>query len=248
MWQKGVFDNPGEGEYVLGLLPLAVALMGLAALTRRAANLFGMVGLSIGLYIAFVLIYWHFEGRYFQVAVPWLFLLMAWGLFWAWDRLRETLRGGLGRRWGLTLLPIAIIALLWPHASAILDQVERDTRPTGFVTTMNLLSEMSTPADVVMTRDPWELSWYTRRQAVMIPFDDIATIERIARQYGVTMLQLGGPVDRVNADTCPDDPSSSGPFPTGSRPALGGLYCGREQPGYTLLYKQGGGTIYRVNP
>jgi hypothetical protein len=107
---------------------------------------------------------------------------------------------------------------------------------------------MSTPADIVMTRDPWELSWYTRRKAVMIPFDDIATIERIARQYGVTMLQLGGPVDRVDANACPDDPSSSGPFPTGSRPALGGLYCGREQPGYTLLYKQGGGTIYRLNP
>jgi len=99
-----------------------------------------------------------------------------------------------------------------------------------------------------MTRDPWELSWYTRREAVMIPFDDMAIIERIARQYDVTMLQLGGPVDRVDANACPDDLSSSGPFPTGSRPALGGLYCGREQPGYTLLYKQGGGTIYRLNP
>jgi hypothetical protein len=246
VWQQGVFDNPGEGNYILGLLPLAGALLGLAALTRRTANLFGMVGLSLGLYIAFVLIYWHFEGRYFQVAVPWLLLLLAWGLLWAWDRLRETLRGGLGRRWGLLLLPVTVVALLWPHVSVILRQVETDTRPTGFVETLRVLMERSAPEDVIMTRDPWELNWYTRRQAVMIPYDDIGTIERVARQYGVTMLQLGGPVDRVNVDACPDDPASAGSFPTGSRPALGGLYCGRERPGYSLVYKNGGGTIYRL--
>jgi hypothetical protein len=254
VWQQGVFAEPGEGNYVLGLLPLAGALLGLAALTRRTANLFGMVGLSLGLYIAFVLVYWHFEGRYFQVAVPWLLLLLAWGLFWAWDRLRETLRGGLGRRWGLLLLPVAVVALLWPHVSVILRQVETDTRPTGFVETMRVLTEKSTPDDIVMTRDPWELNWYTRRRALMIPYEDIDRIEGVAAIVGVTMLQLGGPVDRVNVDACPDDPASKGPFPTGSRPALGGLYCGREQKtatirtyqGYTLVYQRGGGTIYRL--
>ena len=141
---------------------------------------------------------------------------------------------------------MAVVVLMWPHVSAIATQVDRDTRPTGFVTTMNLLSDKSTAQDVVMTRDPWEVNWYTRLPAVMIPFDDLPTVQRIEKQYGVTMLQLGGPVDRVNADVCPDDPASSGPFPTGSRPALGGLYCGREQSGYSLVYKQGGGTIYRV--
>ena len=228
-------------------MALAGALLGLAALTRRAANLFGMVGLSLGLYVGFVMLYWHFEGRYFQVAVPWLLMLLAWGIMWAWDRLRETLRAGTGRRWGLLFLPIAVAGLLWPHVSAIAEQVRQDTRPIGFAVTMKTLADMSGPQDVVMTRDPWELNWYTRRRAVMIPFDDMATVERVAQQYGVTMLQLGGPVDRVDVDACPDDPASTGPFPTGSRPALGGLYCGRERAGYTLVYRKGGGTIYRVN-
>jgi len=241
-----VMGEPGEGEYVLGLLPLAGALLGLATLTRRAASLFGMVGLSLGLYAAFVLIYWHYEGRYFQVFVPWLLLLLAWGLIWMWDRLREMLREGLARRWGLLLLPVAFIVLVWPHVSAIRDQIERDMRPTGFVATMQRLNELSGPDDVVMTRDPWELNWYTGRRAVMIPFDDLTTIEQVVRRYGVTMLQLGGPVDRVNADACPDL-ASSGPFPTGSRPSLGGLYCGQERAGYKLVDKEGGGTIYRVS-
>ena len=64
-----VKGDPSQGDYVLGLLPLSGAVVGLAAASRRVANLFVMVGLSIGLYAVFVLLYWHFEGRYFQVAV-----------------------------------------------------------------------------------------------------------------------------------------------------------------------------------
>ncbi len=248
VWQQGVFDDPGGGNYVLGLLPLAGAMLGLASLTRRAANLFGMVFLSLGLYAAFVLFYWHFEGRYFQVAVPWLLLLLAWALLWAWDQIRDTLRGDVIKQGGLLFLPLALVLIFWPHVSAILGQASSDSRSTGYVAAMKQLTQQSTAQDVVMTRDPWELNWYTRRRAVMIPFDDLKTVQSIEKQYGVTMLQLGGPVDRVNVDACPADPASKGPFPTGSRPALGGLYCGREQRGYSLIYRQGGGTLYRIAP
>jgi hypothetical protein len=238
VWQKGVMSEPGSGDYVFGLLPLSAALVGLVALTRRAANLFGMVGLSLILYSLSVLLYWHFEGRYFQVAVPWLYMLAAWGILWIWDRLREILREGLGRRWGLLFLPVAVAALLWPSLSAIRDQVESDTAPTGFVRDMQWLRDNSTPAGIIMTRDPWELNWYTRRRAVMIPNDDLPTIERTMRQYGVTMLQLGGPVDGVDTSRCPNA--------VGIRPALDGLYCGQERSDYRLVYHDGDLTIYRL--
>jgi hypothetical protein len=249
VWQKGVMSDPGQPDFVIGLMPLLGAVVGLGALTRRVGSLFGMVGLSTGLYALFVLLYWHFEGRYFQVLMPWLYMLLAWGIFWLWDRLRETLREGIGRRWGLLLLPLAVAGFLLPPISMILDQAEREVQPTGFVATMEWLRQNSAEQDVVMTRDPWELNWHTGRKAVMIPNDDLPTIERIARQYGVTMLQLGGPVDRVDVGRCPDDPNPQSTFPTGSRPALGGLYCGVAMPGYELIFKDGrGGTIYRVSP
>ncbi|HEX9988779.1 MAG TPA: hypothetical protein VGE45_09925 [Chloroflexia bacterium] len=249
VWQKGVISDPDQPDFVIGLVPLLGAVVGLSALTRRVGSLFGMVGLSTGLYALFVLLYWHFEGRYFQVLMPWLYMLLAWGIFWLWDRLRETLREGIGRRWGLLLLPLAVAGFLLPPVSMILDQAEREVPPTGFVSTMEWLRQNSAEQDVVMTRDPWELNWHTGRKAVMIPNDDLPTIKRIARQYGVTMLQLGGPVDRVDVDRCPDGTNPQGPFPTGSRPALGGLYCGLEMPGYDIIFKDGrGGTIYRVSP
>ena len=230
---------------MLGVLPLAGAALGLAAIPRRLAGLFGMVALSIALYAGFVLVYWHFEGRYFQVAVPWLLMLLAWGLVWAWDRLQERLDAG-GARWGLLFLPLVILFAVWQPLAAIGEQVERDAQPTGFVKTMRWLRDNSTAGDVVLTRDPWELNWYTRGRAVMIPFNDLATVKRIAREYGVTMLQLGGPVDRVDTAQCPEEGQTATRYPTGSRPALGSLYCGREIPGFKLVYQDGGGTIYRL--
>jgi hypothetical protein len=97
-----------------------------------------------------------------------------------------------------------------------------------------------------MTRDPWELNWYIDRRAVMIPNDDLATIEKVARDYGVTYLQLGGPVDGLDVRQCPDDPSApQSRYPTGTRPVLGSLYCGVPRPGFELVYRQRGLTIYR---
>lgn len=240
LWQKGVLGAPGQGDYVMGMLPLSGALVGAGALGRRARGLLGMVGLSITLYGLFVLLYWHFEGRYFQVAVPWLYMLLAWGVFWLWDRLRGSIVEGLATRLGLIVLPVAVAAFLWPSIEAIGEQVQSDTASTGFVTAMQWLKANSAPSDVVMTRDPWELNWYTGLKAVMIPNDNLPVIERTMRQYGATMLQLGGPVDGIDVRRCPST--------MGSRPALGTLYCGEPRGGFSLVYREGGLTIYRLTP
>ncbi|MBF6613216.1 MAG: glycosyltransferase family 39 protein [Chloroflexi bacterium] len=245
VWLQGVLGEPGTGEYVFGLLPLCGALVGLAALPQRARGLLGMVGVGLGVYTLFVLLYWHYEGRYFQVVVPWLYMLLGWAVFWVWDRIRQGWPGREGRGWGLLVLPVAVVGLLSPSVRAIVEEAQGDIVTPGFVTGMQWLKANSSPQDVVMTRDPWELNWQTERKAVMIPNEDLQTIERIAKQYGVTMLQLGGPGDGINVRNCPAD-ASAGSFPTGSRPALGALYCGVERPGYKLVYRQGALTVYRL--
>jgi hypothetical protein len=245
VWEKGVLGGVGSSDFVLGPLALAGAGLGAATLGRRAAGLFGMVAAGLVTYAAFVLLYWHFEGRYFQVAVPWLYLLIARGLFWVWDRRRAAVREGGAPGWELLALPAAVAALLWPQLQAIGDFTVYDTRPTSFTVAMDWLSANSGPDDVVMTRDPWELNWHTRRKAVMIPNDDLATIERVAREYGATLLQLGGPTDGIDVSQCPPE-GASGRYPTGSRPALGQLYCGYERPGYEKVYQNGDLVIYRL--
>jgi hypothetical protein len=246
VWEKGVVGGIKNSEFVIGPIPLLGAVAGFAALSRRVASLFSMVLISIGIYAMFVLLYWHFEGRYFQVAIPWLYMLLAWGVVWLWDRIRALLplrENGL-LPWGVPL--IVTLVFLWPALGELRDYLTFDTRPTSFTVAMDWLSQNSNPTDVIMTRDPWELNWYTNRKAVMIPNEDLDTIERVAKQYGVTMLQLGGPADGINIGACPADRSAQARVPTGSRPALGKLYCGYELPGFNRVYQNGDLTIYRL--
>jgi len=247
VWERGVMGGVTNSDFVIGPIALLGALVGVVALTRRAAALFGMVLLSLTLYGLFVLLYLHFEGRYFQVAVPWLYMLLGWGVVWLWDRLRALVPGGQSQWVGWTVPMIALVLFMLPGIDQMHNHLVYDTRPTSFTVAMDWLNKNSSPSDVIMTRDPWELNWYTGRKAVMIPFDDLYTIEQVAKKYGVTMLQVGGPGDSPdNFESCPADPNSAR-FPTGSRPALGKLYCGYDIPGFERVYQNNDLIIYRLS-
>ncbi|MEO8288846.1 MAG: glycosyltransferase family 39 protein [Chloroflexota bacterium] len=244
VWERG--SDMTKSDFIIAPVPFLGAVVGFVALSRRVAGLFIMVAISIAIYGLFVLFYWHFEGRYFQVAIPWLYMLLAWAIVWLWDRVRAVLPDATWRRASFVALPLVTLAFLLPSLVELQNYLKFDTRPTSFTVAMDWLSQNSTPDDVVMTRDPWELNWHSRRKAVMIPNDDLATIRRIADQYGVTMLQLGGPADGININACPPDGSASSGYPTGTRKALGKLYCGYEMPGFQRVYQNGDLTIYRL--
>jgi hypothetical protein len=174
-------------------------------------------------------------------------LLVGRGVLWVWDHRRVGVGRAKAPSWELIALPVVLAALLWPHLQAIGDFTVYDTRPTSFTVAMEWLRANSEPNDVVLSRDPWELNWHSGRKAVMIPNDDLATIERVAREYGATMLQVGGPTDGIDVGQCPPE-GSDGRYPTGSRPALGALYCGVERSGYEKVYQNGDLVIYRLAP
>ncbi len=247
VWIQGVMSDASKSDFVIGMVPLLGAIMGLLTASRRAVRLFGLAFFSMGLYALFILLYWHFEGRYFQVLIPWCYLLLAGALVWLADVVGAAWRGRSGKIASAVALVVLAGAFVWPSFEPIKNDLTNTTRPTSFTVAMDWLVQNSTPADVVMTRDPWELNWHSRRRAVMIPFDDLATIKAVAKRYGATMLQLGGPTDGINVANCPADANAKGGFPTGTRPALGKLYCGYDLPGFTLVYKNGDLTIYRLS-
>jgi 4-amino-4-deoxy-L-arabinose transferase-like glycosyltransferase len=247
VWIQGVMSDVSKSDFVIGIVPLLGAGIGLVTASRRAVRLFGLAFFSMGLYALFILLYWHYEGRYFQVLIPWCYLLLAGGMVWLADVVGALWRGRTGKVAAAIALVVLAGAFMWPSFEPIRNDLTNTTRPTSFTVAMDWLVQNSTPSDVVMTRDPWELNWHSRRRAVMIPLDDLATIKEVARRYGATMLQLGGPTDGINVANCPADANAKGGFPTGTRPALGKLYCGYEIPGFTLVYKNGDLTIYRLS-
>jgi GNAT superfamily N-acetyltransferase len=190
-------------------------LAALVARERQQRAALAALGAAVAAYALFVFVYWHYERRYALFLVPWGALLGAAGLWWLHDRLAETRGRALG---GLAAL-VLVGAILVPQGRALADDWGASLRVPGSVVVAEWIRD-NTPGDaVVMTRNPWELSFHSGHQAVMIPYDDLDTIEVVARRYGVTYLQL---------DHLPDGKQL--------RPALAPLYDGRELPGFRKVY------------
>lgn len=169
-------------------------------------------------YSLFVLIYWHYEQRYFAFLTPWA-LVLAVGA--AWRLLRETLAWPGGARslaiWGVAL---GLTLLIWSRVESLTDWADKQISPARDVLVSRWLTANTPPDAVIMTRVPWELSWHSERRSVMIPLGSAEEIFGIMRRYGVDYLYL-------------EQPNST----ARRRAALLPLYEGRDAFGMTKVFE-----------
>jgi len=205
----------GDGE-ILQLLILAPAVLGGIVVRGRQRAILAALGAGVALYTLFIATYWHYEQRYTLFLIPWGTLFGAAGLWWLHDRLAEA-RSRVAA--GLAIL-VVLGMLLWPQWTALRDNWNADLRISNPLIVAWWVRD-NTPAEaIVMTRNPWELSFHSERRSVMIPFDNIATIREIGQRYGVTYLQL----DHLNERAT-------------RRPDLDPLYAGAEEwNGFRKVY------------
>jgi hypothetical protein len=232
-WAKGIL-----GSDVLAAPLFLVGLTGWLLAPRRLYGLLSAWVAAFGLMELGILLYWHYEARYFLGLVPWLYLGLAAGVFWAWDRSRErrpvdALPRAPGR-WALALLPLVVLLVLGPAWQNIASQANTARSPDPFAVAGRWLAANTPPDAVIMTREPWELNWYSQRKVVMIPWGSVADVRQIGQQYHVTYLWLGGPTGTA-------------------RPQLGPLYQGKPLAGMTVheVYRSQGDepiTIYQWQP
>ncbi len=199
---------------ILPLLALPLIVVGGVVADRRQRALLAALGAAVAVYAIFVLLYWHYELRYTLFLLPWGALLTAAGLWWLHDRLAAAR----GRVAAALVTFLAAAVLVAPPIAALPDEVRAMHRVPSSVLIAEWLRDNTPPDAVIMSRDPWELSWHSERQSVMIPFDDRATIGRVAAQYGVGYLHLD------NLDK-PD------------RPSLDPLYQGKEAFGFRKVHE-----------
>ncbi|HET6344492.1 MAG TPA: hypothetical protein VFH51_06145, partial [Myxococcota bacterium] len=249
LWTGGVL-----GGDILDLpLVLAGAAGWLLAPWRLRPLRYAWIG-AFAAYGLFVLLAWHYEARYFLGVVPWFYIGIAAFLLWLWDHLRgnvpaddasdtpaslstqhavrSTQHATRNSPAALAVLPLAVIALLWPSVEAIAGRAASDTGPDNFAAAAGWVATHLPPDAVVMTRNPWEFNWYARRKAVMIPEGSVADVQAIASRYDAGYLWVGGRGDSA-----------------GLRPQLAPLYRGQPLPGLpaTLLYQANGIYIYRLD-
>lgn len=213
------------------LIPFA--LLGLIVGASRRSG-FGLVlaGAFVP-YTLFVLLYWHYESRYFLVLVPWLLLFAAVGIEW----LYEALQTWFAAMWQRALVPIfatlLLLLALVPAGRDITLRAQTQMSGNEMVSVSHWL-KANTPADaVIMTRNPWEVSWHSDRRTVMLPLGSLDDVYAVIRQYHVTYLEL----DHIN------DLSTL-------RESLRPLYSFKPMPGFTPLYNPGNDAylVFAVTP
>jgi len=223
------------GALVSGLV-LALALVGIVIGAERRRGFGALLVGAFVPYTAFVLLYWHYEARYFLVFVPWLLLYAAAGIVWLTDVLIA--RAGVAGRIVGPVVAFALIAgMVAPGFAGIVAEAQTQTGGNETVAIARWIADNTPPDAVVMTRNPWEISWHSGRRAVMLPLGTADEIYAVMRQYHVTVLEL----DHINDQAT-------------IRDSIRPLYSWREQPGITHGHYNPDARgvasylIYRVNP
>lgn len=214
---------PPLGERAGGELSLAPLLLSFAALA------------------GFLVLYWHYEARYFQIFAPFVALFAVAFVFWLGDRVRPNSapRHEGSRRLAMLLVPLLLLLLLYPPMREQWETAPKFAGATPLVAAAQWYAQHSTPTDVIMSRNPWEFSFHSTRPALMIANNSAATILEVGDYYKATYLHL----DQVRVD-----PNRR------FRPALNKLYnpsykVGDEPvKGYLLVYRDQYTLIYKLTP
>lgn len=221
-----------DGGSLLTLLGSILALGGLLTLRRQSARLFSLVGAIFLLYGVFICTYWHVEERYFLPFIPWLALLAARALWWLHDTLAYRPEGAgrlvpTGWAWlGLVVVILACVQLTVPFSREAVAKMQMDQDMRVELQAYDWLAGQCQPDKVVMTRVPWQVTYYTRCPTVMIPQDGLDAAQEIAAKYGVDYVLMEGDAAKL-------------------RPALRQALQG-DGP-WERIYDEGGVQIYRLH-
>jgi hypothetical protein len=203
-WNLFKFSFKDFSTWMLGFPALAglagVVLAGGRALARRELRalrpeygLFLLLGVS---HLAFLVICWQPFDRLNAPVIP-LVIFAGWATVWALVRRLFGWAGGLGgARVARTAAAGCVLALgaVWANhewhelrrCRAGADYPWRESGQ-GWAAVGRWL-KANAPGSVTMTRNPWELHFYSQEKAVQIPLGRLDQVFAVARHYGVTHL------------------------------------------------------------
>ena len=210
-------NDLAEGALIEPAL-LALAVVGLAIGGVAVRRTLGALAWGVAPYLLFVLVYWHYEERYFAFLLPWVGILACGAVAVLLARVFE--RGdSIQRRLAIGVVALGVALIVAPRVQFMVNQATGRLLPTaGDVVVGEWIARNTPPEAVVMTRVPWQTTWHSGRRTVMIPLAPAEGIAATIGRYGVDYLL----VDRLNQTAI-------------RREALGPLYEGREALGFTKV-------------
>jgi 4-amino-4-deoxy-L-arabinose transferase-like glycosyltransferase len=185
-WMVGFPALLGLGAVVLAA-GRALARRDLRAAMRPEYGLFILVGLS---HLTFLAVCWQPIDRLNAPAIP-LMMLAGWATVWA---LARSLLGWTGVSRTAAAACVLALGAVWARhewhelrlSRAQADYPWRENGE-GWMAAGRWL-KANAPGSVTMTRNPWELHFYSQENAVQIPLGQLDQVLAVARYYGATHL------------------------------------------------------------
>ncbi len=152
-------------------------------LTNRGKNIFAKTYITFfSVFFVFIILWWFFYIPYFALFVPFLSLAAV--------RSLEKISQRLSRVPAVALITLFLFLSSYSGLKLVAKSLPGGLHE-GRLITSSWIVENTASDSVIMTMDPWELNFHTRRRAVMIPLADYEAIISIMRKYNVDYLQLG---------------------------------------------------------
>ena len=184
-----LFSRPEKPKLLFDVLAWLAPFGVLAARRARGAarRLAGLLAAAYLPYAAFLVLYWHAnEDRYWVALMPWIAL---YGCAALW-RLSDALARRRLPAIGAVLVLAAAMATWLPSAPDVWRKTNFE--PQLYAADIDAYAWIAANArdgEVTMTRAPWQLTWHSRRPALIVPnTTDRTTLLRLARYYGVRYL------------------------------------------------------------
>lgn len=129
-------------------------------------------------YLIFIPTVWHFELRYFLIFIPLIIIFLC------------LKANSLHLKGVVSFLLLALVSLtgIKSHLSAL-----KVSPVSARETSSTWIEQNTSRQSIIMTQDPWELSFYSQRASVMIPLENLETTLNIAKKYKASYLQLDFP-------------------------------------------------------
>lgn len=184
---------------------------------RPEYALLGLVGVA---HVGFLSVCWEPIDRLLSPVIPWV-MLIGWTTLWTLFR----------ERFGKVAPVLVVLGLGGFWANAEVKQLQDAQANRGYPWREADIGWQKTgdyirtylPGSVTMTRNPWELHFYSEEKAIQIPLAPLERIIEVARYYGVTHL-----------------------IPERRRPTLEPWVKG-EIPGLKRIFESNGVELYEIN-
>jgi len=135
-------------------------------------------------YLLFLIFVWHYETRYFIIFFPFVCFLASLCIF---RNIKQFFSNHLN--W-IIFISLIILIVVFPFLNYYYFTLKENKYETAILESYDWMKENIQEDAVIMTRNPWELTFHTGIKSIVIPYTDYKETMKLVEKYDVSYIDL----------------------------------------------------------